>query len=154
MMSQNELNKNRASKKKQIADLNRKTAWITLAIFILMNLAGYGDYYKWADWLKTPSIILTIIFTFLLLIHSGFSVYLFGFPKFKFTVRVVHIYIGYFLFIFTFLSQSIIGIEPYHIIAYTLNWIFVIAHVTLSIRFAINRNVKKQPEPTLNFRGE
>jgi hypothetical protein len=154
MMSQNELNKNRPSKKKQIAVWNRRLAWFTLLVLIVMNVAVYADYYKWVTWLKTTGIISSILFTLMLLIHSGFSVYLFGFPKFKLQIRVVHIYIGYFLFIFTFLSQTIIGSEPYHIIAYTLNWIFVVAHVALSIRFAINRNVKKQPVSTLTFRGE
>ena len=150
-MSQNELSINRAAKKKKIAVWNRKLAWITLFILVAMNISVYADYYEWVTWLKLTGIISSTIFTLLLLIHSGFSVYLFGFPKFKWKIRVVHIYIGYFLFVFTFLSQSIIGFEPYHIIAYTLNWIFVVAHVALSIRFAIKRNVKKQPVPELTY---
>ena len=150
-MSQNELSINRAAKKKKIAVWNRKLAWITLFILVAMNISVYADYYEWVTWLKLTGIISSTIFTLLLLIHSGFSVYLFGFPKFKWKIRVVHIYIGYFLFVFTFLSQSIIGFEPYHIIAYTLNWIFVVAHVALSIRFAIKRNVKNQPVPELTY---
>ena len=142
------------NRKKQIAVWNRRLAWITLFVLIVMNVSVYSDYYKWVDWLHTTSIVTSGLFILLLLIHSIFSVYLFGFPKFKWQIRVVHIYIGYFLFIFTFLSQSIIGFEPYHIIAYTLNWIFVVAHVSLSTRFMLKRNVKRQPEPLLDFRGE
>ena len=150
-MSQNEFSINPAARKKKFAVWNRKLAWITLFILVVMNISVYADYYQWVTWLKLIGIITSAIFTLLLLIHSGFSVYLFGFPKFKWKIRVVHIYIGYFLFVFTFLSQSIIGFEPYHIIAYTLNWIFVVAHVALSIRFAIKRNVKKQPVPELTY---
>ena len=133
---------------------NRRLAWVTLAVLIVMNIAVYADYYNLVTWLKMTGIISSSLFIILLLIHSGFSVYLFGFPKFKWQIRVVHIYIGYFLFITTFLSQSIIGFEPHHIIAFTINWIFVAAHVALSIRFAIKRNIKNRPEPSLSFRGE
>ncbi len=153
MMSQNELAKNRPSKKKQIAEWNRKTAWITLFVLVVMNVSTYANHYKSVDWLMTTSIISSVVFILLLLIHSGFSVYLFGFPKFKWQIRVVHIYIGYLLFIFTFISQSI-SAEPYHIITYAIMWVFLIAHVTLSFRFMIKRNVKKQPEQSLGFRGE
>ena len=142
------------NKKKQIAVWNRRLAWVTLFVLIVMNVSVYSDYSQWITGLHTIALISSGLFTLLLLIHSIFSVYLFGFPKFKWQIRVVHIYIGYFLFIFTFLSQSIIGCEPYHIIAYTLNWIFVVAHVSLSIRFMLKRNVKRQPEPLLDFRGE
>ena len=99
-MSQNELSINRAAKKKKIAVWNRKLAWITLFILVAMNISVYADYYEWVTWLKLTGIISSTIFTLLLLIHSGFSVYLFGFPKFKWKIRVVHIYIGYFLFVF------------------------------------------------------
>ncbi len=153
MMSQNELSKNRPSKKKQIAAWNRRLAWVTLFVLVVMNVSTYANHYKSVDWLTTTSIISSVVFILLLLIHSGFSVYLFGFPKFKLQIRVVHIYIGYLLFIFTFISQSI-SIEPYHKITYAIMWMFLIAHVTLSFRFMLKRNVKKQPEQSLRFRGE
>jgi hypothetical protein len=141
------------NKKKTIAIWNRRLAWVTLLVLIVMNVSTYANHYKLVDWLMTTSIISSVVFILLLLIHSGFSVYLFGFPKFKWQIRIVHIYIGYLLFIFTFVSQSI-SIEPYHISTYAIMWVFLIAHVTLSFRFMIKRNVKKQPEPSLTFRGE
>jgi predicted MFS family arabinose efflux permease len=142
------------NKKKTIAIWNRRLAWITLVVMVVMNISTYADYFKWIDGLKTTSIVSSTVFLLLFLIHSFFSVFLFGFPKFKWQIRVVHIYIGYCLFIFTLLSQSLISFEPYHIILFTLMWISIVAHVALSIRFAIARNVKKQPEPSLTFRGE
>jgi hypothetical protein len=151
MVSQKAVVGSRALRKKMVAVWNRRLAWITLLVLIVMNVSTYADYFKWINGLKITSIVSSILFVVLLLVHSGFSVYLFGFPKFKWQIRVVHIYIGYLLFFFTFVSQSIIGIEPYHIIAYTLNWIFVVAHVTLSIRFAIKRTLKKQPVPELSY---
>ena len=141
------------NKKKQIAIWNRRLAWITLVVMIIMNVSTYADYFQWVTWMKTTSIVSSTFFLLLFLVHSFFSVYLFGFPKFKRQIRVVHIYIGYCLFIFTLISQSI-SIEPYHIILFTFMWISIVSHVSLSIRFAIARNVKKQPEPSLVFRGE
>ncbi len=142
------------NKKKKNAVFNRRLAWITLFILIVMNVSTYADYFKLVTWLKTTSIISSMIFITLFFIHGLMSVYLFGFPKFKWQIRVVHIYIGYFLFAFTLLSQSLIGFEPFHIILFTFMWISIVAHVSLSIRFAVKRNVKKQPEPMLAFRGE
>lgn len=99
------------------------------------------------------AIVTSILFMLCFFIHTIFGVYLFGFPKFKWQIRVVHIYIGYLLFIFTILSQAIIGAEPYHNIAYALMWLFLIAHVSLSFRFMLKRNYKKNAEPSLDFRG-
>ncbi len=100
------------------------------------------------------AIISSTIFILFFFVHTIFGVYLFGFPKFKWQIRVVHIYVGYLLFIFTIVSQAIIGVEPYHNIAYGLMWLFLITHVSLSFRFMLKRNYKKDVEPSLSFRGE
>lgn len=149
-MSQKENSLTKTNRKKAVAIWNRRLAWVTLVVLIIMNLTVYGDYFKWADGLRIPGTISSLMFILLLLIHSFFSVYLFGFPKFRWNVRVIHIYIGYMLFVTTWISQSI-STEPYHIIFYTLNWIFIVAHVSLSIRFAVKRNIKKQPIQELSF---
>ena len=104
-----------------------------------MFLTGTGSYYL-AVWqiypdLKTFAGISSLMFIPLFFAHSLFSVYLFGFPKFKRQIRVVHHYIGYVLFVFTLVSNSLIGLEPYHVIAYFIMWAFLIAHISLSIRF-------------------
>ena len=153
-MSQNEISVRRPIRKKLIAAWNRRLAWVTVFVLVVMNVSVYADYFGLVTWLRTTGVVSSIIFILLLLVHSAFSVYLFGFPRFKWRIRVVHIYIGYCLFITTFLSQLIIGFEPYHIISYTLNWILILAHVALSTRFMLKRNVKGQPGPLLDFRGE
>jgi hypothetical protein len=81
-------------------------------------------------------------------------VYLFGFPKFKWQIRVIHIYLGYLLFAITMLSQGVFGSEAFYRIPYILMILLVFAHVTLSFRFMFKRNVKKNAEPSLNFRGK
>ena len=125
---------------------NRRLAWVTLPMLLVSTFAVYL-----LPNFKTFGVIASLIFIVLLFVHSFFSVYLFGFPRFRWQIRVVHIYIGYAIFVCTFVSQSIIGFEPYHNIFYALNWIFIIAHVALSTRFMLKRNVKKQPEPELSF---
>lgn len=136
----------KAARKKSVAIWNRRLAWVTLVMLVIMNVTVYTDYFG-----KMAGGISSLLFILLLLVHSLFSVYLFGFPKFKWNIRVIHIYIGYFLFIFTMLSQAIISAEPYHLIAFILMWVFIVAHVALSIRFAVKRNIKKQPEPELSY---
>lgn len=102
----------------------------------------------------TTAVVSSMVFILLFFAHTIFGVYLFGFPKLRWQIRVVHIYVGYLLFIFTILSQSIIGVEPYHNIAYGLMWVFLTIHVCLSFRFMFKRNYKKNAEPSLSFRGD
>jgi hypothetical protein len=116
-----------------------------------MTFSVYADKYQWFTGLKNVAVVSSLVFILLLLIHAFCSIYLFGFPKLKWQIRVVHIYVGYGIFIFTFLSQSIIGFEPYHAAAYFLNWFLIIVHVGLSARFMLKRNFKKQPEKELSF---
>lgn len=130
---------------------NRRLAWFTLFVLLLMTFSVYADKYQWVTGLKTIGIVSSLVFILMLLTHAFFSVYLFGFPKFKPQIRVSHIYIGYGIFIFTFLSQTIIGFEPYHTVAYSLNWLLIIVHVGLSTRFMLKRNFKKKPEKELSF---
>lgn len=151
MSKKNNLRQNKAKRKKKIAVWNRRLAWITLPMLLISTFSVYAAQWNWFPSLLTLGIITSLIFILLLFTHSGFSVYLFGFPKFKWKIRIVHIYIGYGIFIFTMISQSIIGFEPYHNIAYAINWLLIIIHVTLSTRFMLKRNVKKQPEPELKY---
>jgi hypothetical protein len=39
------------------------------------------------------------------------------------------VYIGYGVFIFTMVSQSVIGMETLHMITYIINWAFIAAHI-------------------------
>lgn len=123
-------------------------------MLLVSTFAVYAAKSGWLPGLKIFGVVSSLIFILLLFVHSFFSVYLFGFPRFKWQVRVVHIYIGYAVFIFTMLSQTLIGFEPYHNITYALNWLFIAAHVALSTRFMLKRNIKRQPEPSLKFRGK
>mgnify|MGYP001334063586 FL=1 len=142
------------NRKKQIAVWNRRLAWVTFPLFLISTISTYLYSTKTYPEIVDVAIYSSIVFILCFFAHTIFGVYLFGFPKFKWQIRVVHIYIGYLLFIFTLLSQAIIGVEPYHNIAYGLMWLFLIAHVSLSFRFMLKRNVKKNVEPSLNFRGE
>lgn len=153
-MSQKEKQISTAKRKKSIAVWNRRLAWITLPMLLVSTFAVYAANGGWMPNLLTFGIVTSLVFIVLLFVHSFFSVYLFGFPRFKWQIRVVHIYIGYGVFIFTMLSQTLIGFEPYHNIFYALNWAFIVAHVALSTRFMLKRNIKRQPEPALKFRGE
>lgn len=141
------------NRKKQIAVWNRRLAWVTFPLFLISTIATYLFKAEIYPGLKSLAVYLSMIFILCFFIHTIFGTYLFGFPKLKWQIRVVHIYIGYLLFIFTMISQSI-SVEPYHNVAYGVMWLFLIAHVSLSFRFMFKRNVKRNVEPSLNFRGE
>lgn len=153
-MSQSESSVCRATRKKTIAVWNRRLAWVTLPLFLISTISTYLATSKVYPELMGLAVVSSMVFILCFFIHTIFAVYLFGFPTFKWHIRVAHIYIGYLLFVFTILSQAIIGVEPYHNIAYSIMWLFLIAHVSLSFRFVIKRNFKKNPEPSLGFRGE
>ena len=152
--SENDQKKRIANRKKAIAVWNRRVAWVMVPSLLLTTFAVYAASSGWLLNLMNLGIVTSLIFILLLFIHTIFSVYLFGFPKLKWQIRVVHIYVGYSIFIFTMISQSFIGIEPYHNIFYALNWLLIIVHITLSTRFMVNRNWKRKPEPSLAFRGK
>ena len=152
--SENDKKKRRAARKKTVAVWNRRVAWVMVPSLLLSTFAVYAASSGWTPSLMNLGIVTSLIFILLLFIHTIFSVYLFGFPKLKWQIRVVHIYVGYSIFIFTMISQSIIGIEPYHNIFYAVNWLLIIVHITLSTRFMLKRNWKNKPEPSLAFRGK
>jgi hypothetical protein len=140
------------NKKKQIAVWNRRLAWITFPLFLIMIVSTY--LFPIYPNLKQVAGISSIIFILLFFIHTIFGVCLFGFPKFKWQIRVIHIYLGYLLFVVTMISQGVLGSDAFYRIPYILMIVLVFAHVALSFRFLFKRNVKKNAEPSLNFRGE
>ncbi len=138
------------ARKKRMAIFNRRMAWITFPVLIIGTVAYYQDYLPISlpDWVNVWFNTLFIILFFL---HTAASFYLFGVPKPRNNIRVKHVYIGYGVFIFTIISQSLIGLEPIHMITYIINWIFIGAHVLLSTRFMSKRVFKKDPVPSLDY---
>ena len=151
MDAEKKARKEKAKRKKTVAIWNRRLAWITLPMLLISTFCVYAAQWEWYPSLLTLGIITSLIFIVLLFLHSGCSVYLFGFPKFSWKIRILHIYIGYGIFVFTMISQSIIGFEPYHNITYAIMWALIIVHVSLSTRFMLKRNIRKAPEPELEF---
>ena len=149
--NQNAKSKQLSARKKKVAIWNRRLAWVTLPMFLTGTVSYYLAVWQIYPDLKTFAGISSLVFILLFFAHSLFSVYLFGFPKFKRQIRVVHLYIGYVLFVFTLVSNSLIGLEPYHIIAYIIMWMSLIAHISLSVRFFLRRRSNRLPDPELSF---
>lgn len=148
-MSQNKTAVNRAARKKRVAIWNRRLAWVTFSALFIGSVFFYSPVgQKWPALVPAGSFLVNAIFTPLFLTHAAFSVYLFGFPKFKTNIRVFHIYIGYAVFALTMVSQSLIGFEPYHKIFFALNWVAIFAHIVLSAKFMLQRRglAKRIPE--------
>jgi hypothetical protein len=141
------------SRKQLIARWNRRLGWITFPTLVVGTILYYAPRLGWWDIPRWPGDLVSGLFPLLFLLHSLCSVYLFGFPKFRTNIRIVHIYIGYVVFVLVLTSQSLIGLEPWHNITYALMWLFVLLHVSLSTRFALQRNKQTVRDPQLAFRG-
>lgn len=151
-MNQNEVAVYRASRKKTIAVWNRRLAWVTFPLFLIMTITTY--LFPVYPSLKQVAGISSLIFILCFFVHTIFGVYLFGFPKLRWQIRVIHIYLGYLLFVVTMISQGVLGSEAFYRIPYVLMIGLVLAHVALSFRFMLKRNIAKKEIPSLNFRGE
>lgn len=139
------------ARKKRLAVHNRRMAWVMLPVLIIGTVAFYRDGLNmswipaWVDY------TFNTLFILLFFIHAVASFYFYGIPKPRKHIRVTHVYIGYGVFLFTLVSQSLIGVEPIHLITYIINWVFIGAHVVLSTYFMLKRN-KKAPVEALDIR--
>ncbi|WP_420630140.1 hypothetical protein [Candidatus Leptofilum sp.] len=139
------------ARKKRLAVHNRRMAWVMLPVLIIGTVAFYRDSLNmswipaWVDY------TFNTLFILLFFIHAVASFYFYGVPKPRRHIRVTHVYIGYGVFLFTLISQSLIGVEPIHLITYIINWVFIGAHVVLSTYFMLKRN-QKAPVESLDIR--
>ena len=91
------------------------------------------------------------IYLMFFFVHAVASLYFYGIPKLHAHIRTAHVYIGYGVFIFTMVSQSLIGVEPIHMITYVIKWGFIAAHIVLSFRFMLQRVRKGHVDPMLEM---
>lgn len=147
------------SRKRASATWNRWLAWVIFGTLTIDTIAYYGSnfsdkaVYAAAKAAQTSAYITHLyasnFYLMFFFVHAVASLYFYGIPKLHAHLRTIHVYIGYGVFIFTMVSQSVIGMEPLHMITYVLNWAFIAAHIVLSIRFALQRVRKTQLDPLL-----
>jgi hypothetical protein len=144
--------KARAARKKRVAVWNRRLAWVTFSALAIGSLLFYTRLGGWlASGYAVGAVLVNAIFTPLFMVHAAFSVYLFGFPKFRKQIRVLHIYIGYMVFLLTMISQLLIGVEPYHAMFFGLNWLFILLHLVLSARFMLQRRAGGKRDREMSY---
>lgn len=145
-------NKARAARKKRVAVWNRRLAWVTFSALAVGSLLFYTRLgVWWPPGYTVGMVLINALFTPLFLVHAAFSVYLFGFPKFRRQIRVLHIYVGYVVFMMTLTSQALIGFEPYHAVFFALNWLFIFVHIVLSTRFMLQRRAGFRRDPEMTY---
>lgn len=146
----NQLAEAQRGRKRKMAIGNRALAWVIFVSLAIDTVA----YYQEALGLQIDSwvhLTFSNIYIMLFFIHAVASLYFYGIPKLRSHIRVVHVYIGYGVFVFTMVSQSLIGMEPIHMITYLINWGFIIAHIALSVRFMLQRVRRQQLDPMLEL---
>jgi hypothetical protein len=136
-------------RKRGLAIWNRYMAWVIALLLLVGTLAHYTTLFGPP---KNPvDSIANNTFIILFFIHATASFYFYNVPRLKTNIRVMHVYIGYGVFLFTMVSQSVIGMEPLHIITYIVNWVFIGAHIALSIRFMLKRVTRQKQDPMMEF---
>jgi hypothetical protein len=156
----NRLADEQRARKRASASWNRWLAWIIFVTLTVDTIAYYGAHfddkalYAAAKAAQSSAYLTHIyasnIYLMFFFVHAVASLYFYGIPRLHAHIRTIHVYIGYGVFLFTMVSQSVIGMEPLHMITYVINWAFIAAHIVLSIRFALQRLRKAQIDPLLD----
>lgn len=138
------------NRKRKLAGVNRWMAWIMFPMLVIGTLAYYQKDLglSIASWVSP---VFNNAFIVLFFIHAVASFYFYGIPKIRANIRVAHVYIGYMVFVFTMISQSLLRIEPIHMITYAIMWVFIGAHLILSTRFMLKRVMKQHQDPMLDI---
>jgi hypothetical protein len=137
------------ARKRAMAAWNRNLSWGIALVLAIGTAAYYGPGWGWNFFAGWVDPFFNNLFLILFFVHTTASFYFYGVPKLRRNIRVAHIYIGYAVFVFTMVSQSVIGMEPLHLITYILNWLFIGMHVALGLRFMLRRVTHQQIEPLL-----
>jgi hypothetical protein len=148
-------------RKRKSAIWNRGLAWVIFITLTIDTIAYYGSnfgdkaVYAAAKLAKSSEYMTHIyasnIYLMLFFVHAVASLYFYGIPRLRANTRAIHVYIGYGVFIFTMVSQSLIGMEPIHMITYVINWAFIAAHIVLSFRFMLQRVRRANVDPMLEL---
>ena len=149
------------ARKRKSAIWNRGLAWVIFVTLTVDTICYYGagfdnkEIYAAAKAAMSSAYLTHIyasnIYLMFFFVHAVASLYFYGIPKLHAHIRTVHVYIGYGVFIFTMVSQSLIGVEPIHMITYVINWSFIVAHIVLSFRFMLQRVRKGHVDPMLEM---
>ncbi len=137
-------------RKRRLAVYNRYLAWVMVPSLLIGTLA----FYQRSLGISLPSWMnsfFNTLFIVMFFVHATASLYFYGVPRPKLHIRVIHVYIGYAVFLFTMVSQSLIGVEPVHMITYIVNWLFIGMHLALSARFMLQRVRRQKQDPLLDF---
>lgn len=148
-------------RKRKSAIWNRGLAWVIFVSLTVDTIAYYGSnlndkaIYAAAKLAQSGAYVTHLyasnIYLMLFFVHAVASLYFYGIPRLRANIRAIHVYIGYGVFIFTMVSQSLIGMEPIHMITYVINWAFIAAHIVLSFRFMLQRVRRANVDPMLEL---
>lgn len=127
----------RLRKRQQAGVINRTLSWVLLVVLVAADatyrLSSEDEALRDLAW------VLQIAMILLLFIHAGLSFYVFGRVPFRRTLRVFHIYFGYFLLAVVLVSQTTFGWEPWHAVFTVIMYLCIAAHIALGIKFSSRR---------------
>lgn len=124
-----------ATRRRQRAGVvSRRVGWLLLPFV----LASTTLYYAVGDGLLVTWIA-TIGVISLSTLHTVLSFYVYGIVRPRMTVRVLHVYLGYALFVLVVVSQTNLEHEPLHTVLTALMYAAIVGHVVLAARVSLQR---------------
>ena len=92
------------------------------------------------------------VFWGLIFLHALAALYLYGIPQFSNSnLRIIDIYVGFSIFFFIFVDRSFVPVESISRITSGLIWLPVIIHMVFSIRFFLQRLLRKAWDSPLPY---
>jgi ABC-type branched-subunit amino acid transport system ATPase component/branched-subunit amino acid ABC-type transport system permease component len=126
-----------ANRIRRVTHANRQFAWVTFVWLILATASGWAEprfgIPRWVAWTANN------LFTFNFILHGAMSAYVYRMPRPRSSPRIMQVYLGYSIALFTLVSQSVIGTEPLHSITFAALWLLIGGHVALAIRSRTRR---------------
>lgn len=107
--------------------LDQLTARVATFLLIGATIVFYAP--SLPNWTKTFNILFQIAF----ISHTIFSLYIYGFPPFRRTVKSLQIYSGFGIFITVVLNIVFNQQVLLASILFWLNWFFVFIHISLAV---------------------
>ena len=127
-----------AQRKRWVTMHNRRLGWVTLVWMAFATVSSWAEP-RW-DLPKWVAFTANNLFTVNLVLHGVMSAYVYRMPRPRSNPRIVQVYLGYGLALFTVTSQSLIGVEPMHSVLFAILWLFIVAHVAMAIGSVQARN--------------
>jgi hypothetical protein len=130
----------RACRRQRAGVFNRRLGWFILPLVIVASAIHWGP----GGYHGTRNLVvigIQLVYAPLAVVHAGLSVYVFGWVPWRRTLRVFHIWFGYFYVLFMLASQTSFGLTSVHRFLTIAMFASLAVHVAIGARMAWRRRL-------------